>query len=106
MKSKSRIQSHNSTVLDNVHCGLESAFVLVAGRNSSSNGWLRDTRVISISHEDRNLGAEFGQFERALSLVSYSHSFLSRYLLHATSVINEPAVAPAAPKQAAVANVG
>jgi hypothetical protein len=106
MKFKARIQSEHSSVLDNVLCSLESTLSVVLGRSRSRDAWFRNARVFPISHEDRDLGAELGKFERALSLVSYSYCAISRGTLHATSEMMDPAVAPAAPKQAAVANVG
>jgi hypothetical protein len=60
VKSKARIQTHNSLVLDDVLCCLESALGLVVGCGNSCDVWLGDARVISICHEDRDLGAELG----------------------------------------------
>lgn len=66
MKSKSRIQAHDSLVLHNVLRSLQSAFRLVVGCNGLTKAWFGNARVVSISHEDRHLGAELGQLERAL----------------------------------------
>jgi hypothetical protein len=70
MKGKARIQSHETTMLDNVLCSFESALVLVAGRNSPRDSRLGQARVVRVCHQDRNLGTELGQLERTFGLVS------------------------------------
>lgn len=106
MKPKARIQSENSSLFDNVCCSPESTLSIVFGRSSLREAWFREARVLSLRHQDRDLGAKLGKLEGALGLVSHSYSAISRGILHATSEMMAPALAPAAPKQAAVANVG
>jgi hypothetical protein len=52
MKIEARIQSHESVMLDNVLRSFESAFVLVAGSNSSSNSGFGNARVVTLGHQD------------------------------------------------------
>ena len=84
------------------HC-LESSLILVASGNGMTFGV---GTVLLLRHEDGNLGAQFRQFERTCLIVSrfclcILSLSLAEYLgrIQAMTVMMEPAVAPAAPKQ-------
>ena len=101
MQMKSRIQSHNATMLYNVFCGLESPLVLI----TPTNGRVDICRSL-IGHEDRNLCREFRQFEWTC-MSERQRSSISQYVnLQAKVVMTAPVTPPAAPKQAIVDNVG
>lgn len=64
--------------------------------------------MLSISKQDRDLGAQFRELKWAwkVSALFFSILAVTTLLLHAINVIQEPAVAPAAPKQATEDKLG
>jgi hypothetical protein len=71
MKTESRIQPRNTTMLHDIHRCLPRTFILIASSDGIVLvGWLRQARWCTVRHENRNLSAEFGEFERACLKVS------------------------------------
>jgi hypothetical protein len=58
-------------MLDDIHRCLPRTFILIASSDGIVLvGWLRQARWRTIRHENRNLSAEFGEFERACLEIS------------------------------------
>lgn len=84
---------------------LESPLVLVTGSDFVALGL---GAILAISEQDRDLSAQFCELKRACKVLAlFNHSpIATKVRIHAINVIQEPAVAPAAPKQATDVKLG
>lgn len=89
---------------DICHC-LERSLVLVTGSDLVA---VRLGTVFLVGEQDRDLGTQLRELKRAYAEVSLVEAQRDEAMqsLHAINVIHEPAVAPAAPKQATEAKLG
>jgi hypothetical protein len=106
MQIEARVQPQDTTMLHNVLRSFECALVLIACGYGFAVGWIRYTGTISVCHKNRHLSAKFGQFEWTYIRQLHGEPVLFRLYSHATNVMKDPAVAPAAPKHATVEKVG